>query len=83
MNIQKYNSTIIGIHNYYQIATMVCWDLGKIAYEVNRTMYVKLRKRVNRKCNKVNKKGYVYERYRKEQASTIFIWANSCSPWLC
>ncbi len=29
MNIQKYNSTIIGIHNYYQIATMVCWDLGK------------------------------------------------------
>ena len=49
MNIQKYNSTIIGIHNYYQIATMVCWDLGKIAYEVSRTMYVKLRKRVNRK----------------------------------
>ena len=57
MNIQKYNSTIIGIHNYYQIATMVCCDLGKIAYEVSRTMYVKLRKRVNRKCNKVNKKG--------------------------
>ena len=83
MNIQKYNSTIIGIHNYYQIATMVCWDLGKIAYEVSRTMYVKLRKRVNRKCNKVNKKGYVYERYRKEQASTIFIWANGCSTWLC
>ena len=83
MNIQKYNSTIIGIHNYYQIATMVCWDLGKIACEVSRTMYIKLRKRVNRKCNKVNKKGYVYERYRKEQTSTIFIRANSCSTWLC
>ena len=66
MNIQKYNSTIIGIHNYYQIATMVCWDLGKIAYEVSRNIYIKLRKRVNRKCNKVNKKSYVYERYRKK-----------------
>ena len=66
LNIQKYNSTIIGIHNYYQIATMVCWDLGKIAYEVSRTMYIKLRKRVNRKCNKANKKSYVYERYRKK-----------------
>lgn len=54
MNIQKYNSTVIGIHNYYQIATMVCWDLGKIVYEVSRTMYIKLRKRVKRKCNKVN-----------------------------
>ena len=83
MNIQKYNSTIIGIHNYYQIATMVCCDLGKIAYEVSRAMYNKLRKRVSRKCNKVNKKGYVYERYRKEQASTIFIWANNCSTWIC
>lgn len=83
MNIQKYNSTIIGIHNYYQIATMVCCDLGKIAYEVSRAMYDKLRKRVSRKCNKVNKKGYVYERYRKEQASTIFIWSNNCSTWIC
>lgn len=64
MNIKKYNSTIIGIHNYYQIATMVCWDLGKIAYEVSRTMYIKLRKRVNKKYNKPTKKGYVYERYR-------------------
>lgn len=83
MNIQKYNSTIIGIHNYYQIATMVCWDLGKIAYEVSRTMYIKLRKRVNRKCNKVNKKGYVYERYREKQTNSIFIWANNCTIRLC
>ena len=81
MDIQKYNSTIIGIHNYYQIATMICCDLGEIAYEVSRTMYNKLR-RVSRKCNKPNKKGYVYERYRKKQASTIFIWANSCSTWI-
>lgn len=69
MNIKKYNSTVIGIHNYYQIATMVCWDLGKIAYEVSRTMYIKLRKRVNRKCSNPPKKGYVYERYRKKQTS--------------
>ena len=66
MNIRKYNSTVIGIHNYYRIATMVCCDLGKIAYEVSRAMYNKLRKRIIRKCNKVNKKNYVYERYRKE-----------------
>ena len=83
MNIQKYNSTIIGIHNYYQIATMVCLDLGKIAYEVSRTMYIKLRKRINKKCNKVTKKGYVYERYRKEQASAIFIRTTNCTTWLC
>lgn len=66
MNIQKYNSTIIGIHNYYQIATMVCCDLGKIAYEVSRAMYIKLRKRVSRECNKPIKKDYVFERYRKK-----------------
>lgn len=66
MNIQKYNSTIIGIHNYYQIATMVCCDFRKIAYEVSRTMYVKLRKRINRKCSKPTRKGYVYERYREK-----------------
>ncbi len=66
MNIQKYNSTIIGIHNYYQIATMVCCDLGKIAYIVNRIMYSKLRRRVSKKSNKQYKQCYVYKRYRKE-----------------
>jgi hypothetical protein len=37
--IGKYNSMIIGIHNYYEIATHVNLDLRKIGYDLQKQMY--------------------------------------------
>lgn len=33
--IALYNSTVIGLHQYFRIATMIAEDMGNIAYEVN------------------------------------------------
>lgn len=33
--IALYNSTVIGLHQYFRIATMISEDMGNIAYEVN------------------------------------------------
>ena len=43
--ILKYNSMVLGIHNYFQIATHINIDCQKIAFEVNRTLENKLRSR--------------------------------------
>ena len=39
MNVNRLNSWILGLHNYYIIATHVNIDFNKIAYCLNRTMY--------------------------------------------
>ena len=36
--IALYNSTVIGLHQYFRIATMISEDMGNIAYEVNACM---------------------------------------------
>lgn len=41
-NIAIYNSKVVGIHNYYRIATMVNIDLNKIQYELLLTMVNRL-----------------------------------------
>lgn len=33
--IARYNSTVIGLHQYFRIATMIAEDMGNIAYEIN------------------------------------------------
>lgn len=40
----KYNSMVIGIHNYYCIATRVSEDLGKVGYYINRRMENRIQK---------------------------------------
>lgn len=42
--VAKYNSTILGFHNYYRQATEVAKDFSKIAYSVKRILYNKLKK---------------------------------------
>ena len=37
-NVNKYNSTILGLHNYYSIATMVSQDFAEIAFIVNKSL---------------------------------------------
>ncbi|WP_371391536.1 group II intron reverse transcriptase/maturase [Sporosarcina sp. OR05] len=42
--VAKYNSTILGFHNYYRQATDVTKDFSEIAYSVKRILYNKLKK---------------------------------------
>lgn len=44
--INRYNSTILGLHNYYRIATRVSEDFKEIAYICNRVLYNRLVGRV-------------------------------------
>ena len=59
--IQRYNSLVIGIHNYYQIATHISYDCSKLAYRVNRTMKTGFGKRL-KKTGELTQ-GYFKDRY--------------------
>lgn len=41
--VNKYNATVLGMHNYYKVATEVNIDFSKIAYIVNRVIHNRLR----------------------------------------
>jgi len=42
--VSKLNATILGLHNFYQQATMVTKDFSEIAFSVKRTLYNSLKK---------------------------------------
>ena len=43
-NVNKYNSTILGLHNYYKFATMASRDFAEIAYIVNKSLKCRTRR---------------------------------------
>ena len=45
----RYNSTLLGIHNYYRIATLVNIDFHDIAFNVNKYIKQKLKKYISTK----------------------------------
>ena len=59
--IQKYNSYIMGIHNYYCIATHVNIDIHKIAFDVKKSLYNRLKHRLQKKGQITNR--YILEKY--------------------
>ena len=61
--IQKYNSYVMGVHNYYSIATHVNPDFHKIAFDVKKSLY-------NRLKHRLQKKGQITNRYIKEKYGT-------------
>lgn len=58
-NVVSYNATVLGIHNYYRIATHVSADFSKIAYTVNKS----LNNRTKKIRGKSGTKSKVYEKY--------------------
>ena len=56
--INKYNSKVLGIHNYYQIATHVSKDFREISYNISRTLY-------NRTKNIRSKTGFKSKCFQK------------------
>ncbi len=63
--IQMYNSYIIGIHNYYCIATHVNLDIKKIAFDVKKSLYNRLKHRLQKKGIITNK--YIKDKYGKSK----------------
>lgn len=58
--IQMYNSYLVGVHNYYSIATHVNIDFHKIAFDVKKSLY-------NRLKHRLQKKGKIANRYIKSK----------------
>ena len=70
VNVGKYNATVIGIQNYYSIATDVYEDFRNISYIVNRTIYNQTRKLQS----KTGIKSELYKRvYGKYNMKPIYI----------
>ena len=46
--VTDYNSYVMGIHNYYKMATCVTEDIQKLAYEIKMSIKTRLKERVKR-----------------------------------
>jgi len=70
VNVNKYNATILGMHNYYKYATHVNVDFSKIAFLVSKNLYNST-KGVRNKIGDKSKAYKVY--YDKYNFKTIYI----------
>lgn len=59
--IQRYNSYIVGVHNYYCIATHVNLDFQTIAFDVKKSLYNRLKHRLQKKGTITNL--YIKQKY--------------------
>lgn len=65
--IGQYNAFVLGVHEYYSIATEVSKDFHKISFHVNRTLKDKLRTRLKRPVMTRLKGKAIIERYGKSR----------------
>lgn len=63
--IQKYNAYLIGVHNYYCIATHVNLDFQTIAFDVKKSLYNRLKHRLQKQGTITNR--YIREKYGKSR----------------
>lgn len=63
--IQRYNSVVAGLHNYYRIATCVNPDFDKIAYAVKRQFKGRIGKELSGEGTL--KRGFIKEKYGKSK----------------
>lgn len=62
MLLTLYNLKVIGLHNYYRIATHACKDFGKIGYSISVTQKQRLRNRLKQHGNLTDFR-YIRENY--------------------
>lgn len=62
--IQRYNSVVVGLHNYYRLATHVSQDFYAIAFPIKRQMHSRLKELTRR--GKLER-GFIKERYGKSK----------------
>ena len=65
--IMKYNSMVLGMHNYYRIATHVNVDFGRIGFIVKRVIHNRLRERVKRDSEGHTRNDVFTQKYIKSQ----------------
>lgn len=66
--VSRYNSYVIGVHNYYSMATMVCDDLKFMAFSVQKSLRARMGKRLKTaKQARKRKLDYVIPDYIKER----------------
>lgn len=75
--VQMYNSYLIGVHNYYCIATHVNLDFQKIAYDVKKSLYNRLKHRITKTGTITN--GYIQKKYRTSR-EVRFIGGHAIVP---
>lgn len=61
IQLQKYNSVVAGLHEYYCIATDVVDDFGRLAFSINKQLRNRLRKDISKKGYLKN--GFIKEKY--------------------
>lgn len=57
--VARYNAYIFSVHNYYNMATMICHDFHQLAFSVHKSLKARLRKRlISAKQAKKRKLGF-------------------------
>lgn len=83
--VSRFNSYVIGVHNYYSMATMVCYDLHELAFSVHKSLNARLRKRaktakyVKKNHIKYDIPDYIREKYG-DSAQLRFIHGAALAP---
>ena len=83
--VSRFNSYVIGVHNYYSMATMVCYDLHELAFSVHKSLNARLRKRaktakhVKKNHIKYDIPDYIREKYGNS-AQLRFIHGAALAP---
>ncbi len=65
--VMKYNSMVLGMHNYYRIATHANLDFGRIGFIVKRVIYNRLRQRVKRTSEGHQRNDAITQKYTESQ----------------
>ena len=66
--VARFNSYVIGVHNYYSMATFICHDFHTLAFSVHKSLNIRLKKRLKTaKQARKRKLGYVIPDYIKQR----------------
>lgn len=66
--VARFNSYVIGVHNYYSMATFVCHDFHVLAFSVHKSLKARLKKRLKTaKQARRKKAGFIIPDYIKER----------------
>ena len=83
--VSRFNSYVIGVHNYYSMATIVCHDLHELAFSVHKSLNTRLGKRaksakhVKKNHIKYDIPDYIREKYG-DSAQLRFIHGAALAP---
>ncbi|WP_366204470.1 group II intron reverse transcriptase/maturase [Bacillus safensis] len=75
-NVGKYNATVLGIQNYYKIATHVSLDMNKLAHR----LATKIRNRLKNIRSKTGRTSKAYDKIYKNNYKKVFVLGIAMFP---